>query len=99
MNSIKGKKIPSLIIAYEPIWAIGTGIAIKPEDGEKIHKFIYDYIRSNYSIDELRVIYGGSVTELNIKELMAQPHINGVLVGGASLDPFVFFNIVKFSIN
>lgn len=99
LNSIKGKKIPSLIIAYEPIWAIGTGIAIKPEDGEKIHKFIYDYIRSNYSIDELRVIYGGSVTELNIKELMAQPHINGVLVGGASLDPFVFFNIVKFSIN
>ncbi|MCL5880511.1 MAG: triose-phosphate isomerase [Deltaproteobacteria bacterium] len=98
LNSIKGKNITSLIIAYEPIWAIGTGIPIKPDDGEAMHRFIYDYIKSNFLIDELRIIYGGSVTESNISALMIEPHIDGVLVGGASLDPAAFFNIVKLSI-
>lgn len=97
LNAIKGKKVPSLIIAYEPIWAIGTGTAIKPEDGERMHEFIYNYVHSNYMTDELRVIYGGSITELNIKDFMDKPHIDGVLVGGASLDPSTFFNIAKLS--
>ena len=97
LNSIKGKKTSSLIIAYEPIWAIGTGIPIKPDDGEEMHGFIYDYVNANFLIDELRIIYGGSVTESNIKELIAEKHIDGVLVGGASLDPLVFFNICKLS--
>ena len=95
LNYIKGRNIPSLIVAYEPVWAIGTGMPIKVDDGEAMHGFISDYIISNFSIGELRVIYGGSVTEANIKELMGKPHIDGVLVGGASLDPQSFHNIFK----
>ncbi|MGC8555252.1 MAG: triose-phosphate isomerase [Candidatus Acidulodesulfobacterium sp.] len=95
LKYVKGTKIKSLIVAYEPIWAIGTGMPIKAEDGEAMHSFIYDYLKSSYSIDEIRVIYGGSVTEKNIKELMEKPHIDGVLVGGASLDPQSFYNIFK----
>ncbi len=95
LNSIKGRKISSLIIAYEPVWAIGTGMPIKADDGEKIHGFIRGYVDANFSVEGLRVIYGGSVTESNIKELMAKPHIDGVLVGGASLDPKIFCNIFK----
>ncbi|MFW0884410.1 triose-phosphate isomerase [Candidatus Acidulodesulfobacterium sp. H_13] len=93
----KSGKVYSLIIAYEPVWAIGTDLPIRPEDGDKMHRFIYDYVRSNYEVDELRIIYGGSVKESNIKELMDEPYINGVLVGGASLDPSVFLNIVRLS--
>ncbi len=95
LNSVKGKSVSSLIVAYEPVWAIGTGMPIKADDGEAMHGFIYDYIKSGFSIGELRVIYGGSVTEANIEELMGKPHIDGVLVGGASLDPQSFYNIFK----
>ncbi|MHB1545364.1 MAG: triose-phosphate isomerase [bacterium] len=95
LSHVKERNLPSLIIAYEPVWAIGTGMPIKADDGEAMHKFIYDYLKSNFSIGELRVIYGGSVTEANIKELMSKPHIDGVLVGGASLDPQSFYNIFK----
>lgn len=95
LSSIKGKSISSLIVAYEPVWAIGTGIPIKPADGEAMHGFIYDYVLANFRVDEFRIIYGGSVTESNIKELMGKPHIDGVLVGGASLDPEIFYNIFK----
>ncbi len=95
LNCIKGRNVSSLIVAYEPVWAIGTGIPIKADDGEAMHKFISGYITSNFSIGEFRVIYGGSVTEANIKELMDNPHIDGVLVGGASLDPQSFYNIFK----
>jgi len=97
LRPIQDRKISSLIIAYEPIWAIGTGVAAKSEDGEKMHNFIHNYIHSNYQISELRVIYGGSVSETNITELITKPHIDGVLVGGASLDPAVFLNVVRLS--
>ena len=99
LKYVKGTDIKSLIVAYEPVWAIGTGMPIKAEDGEAMHGFIYDYLKSVYSIDEIRVIYGGSVTEKNIKELMEKPHIDGVLVGGASLDPQSFYNIFRLSAN
>lgn len=98
LNSLKNKKIPSLIVAYEPIWAIGAGAPIGPEDGEKMHAFIYKYLNDNFIIEELRVIYGGSVTQSNIKMLITNKHIDGVLVGGASLDPSSFYNIYKFSL-
>ncbi len=88
-----------LIIAYEPIWAIGTGASIEPEDGEKMHKFIYEYLTDNYDIKNFSVIYGGSVTEKNINFLMEKNHIDGVLVGGASLDPQSFFNIYSFAVS
>lgn len=99
LNSIKGRNISSLIVAYEPVWAIGTGVPINANDGEAMHRFIHDYINANLQVEELRVIYGGSVTESNIKELMDKPDIDGVLVGGASLDPQVFYNIFKLAID
>ncbi len=92
-------EIDELIVAYEPIWAIGTGAPIEPEDGEKMHKFIYKHLNNNYSIKNCSVIYGGSVTEKNINTLMKKEHIDGVLVGGASLDPQSFFNIYKFAVS
>ncbi|MCL5673188.1 MAG: triose-phosphate isomerase [Deltaproteobacteria bacterium] len=92
-------EIDELIVAYEPIWAIGTGAPIEPEDGEKMHKFIYKHLNNNYSIKNFSVIYGGSVTEKNINTLMKKEHIDGVLVGGASLDPQSFFNIYKFAVS
>ena len=98
LNSIKGRNISSLIVAYEPVWAIGTGMSIKADDGEAMHGFIYDYLKTGFSIGDLRVIYGGSVTEANIEELMGKPHIDGVLVGGASLDPQSFYNIFKLAV-
>ncbi len=90
-------RISSLVIAYEPVWAIGTGMPIRPQDGEDMHKFIYDFVNSYIKVDELRVIYGGSVTESNISDLMVMSHINGALVGGASLDPSKFFNLFRLS--
>ncbi len=95
----KSIKIDELIVAYEPIWAIGTGASIEPEDGEKMHEFIYKHLNKNYSIKNFSVIYGGSVTEKNINVLMEKEHIDGVLVGGASLDPQSFFNIYKFAVS
>ncbi len=95
LKYVKGTVIKSLIVAYEPVWAIGTGMPIKAEDGEAMHRYIYDYLESGYSISETRVIYGGSVTEKNIQEIMDKPHIDGVLVGGASLDPQSFYNIFR----
>ncbi len=93
--SLKARNIPALIVAYEPLWAIGTGVPIAPEDGETMHRFIYEHLNKNYKIEELRILYGGSVTETNIKPLVKKEHIDGVLVGGASLDPVVFFDIFK----
>jgi triosephosphate isomerase len=92
-------EIDELIVAYEPVWAIGAGSSIKPEDAEKMHKFIYKHLNNNYSIKNFSVIYGGSVTEKNINILMEKEHIDGVLVGGASLDPQSFFNIYKFAVS
>lgn len=80
----------NLIIAYEPIWAIGTGINAQPEQAQEVHVFIKKLIKT-------KIIYGGSVTPDNISSLMAQPAIDGALVGGASLDLAKFSQIINFS--
>ncbi len=77
-----------VIIAYEPIWAIGTGKTATPEQAEEVHAFIKEYLGN------VRVIYGGSVKPENAHSLMAQPHVDGVLVGGASLKPASFYDII-----
>lgn len=85
------------IIAYEPIWAIGTGLSADPEYVQLIHKFIKNYIAQYDSIDinDIIVQYGGSINHSNIKKFLEQPDINGFLIGNASLIPENFLKIIK----
>ncbi|WP_375656759.1 triose-phosphate isomerase [Bartonella sp. CM120XJJH] len=83
------------IIAYEPIWAIGTGNTATLEDIAKIHHFIRDKVRSRFGDEgkKIRLLYGGSVKPSNAFELLSIPHVNGVLIGGASLKAVDFLTI------
>ncbi|MDP8220983.1 MAG: triose-phosphate isomerase [Candidatus Stygibacter frigidus] len=78
-----------LLIAYEPVWAIGTGRTATPQQAQEIHKMIREWIAEKYDLktaENLPILYGGSVKPSNLAELMTQPDINGGLIGGASLD-------------
>jgi triosephosphate isomerase len=83
------------IIAYEPVWAIGTGLTATPEQAEEVHAAIRKHIAAKDPelALEIRLLYGGSVKAANAAELFSQPNIDGGLVGGASLDPQEFFDI------
>ncbi len=88
-----------IVVAYEPVWAIGTGKTATPEQAEEVHQFIRRKLEKLYSkgvANSLRIQYGGSVTPENIYGLMAQPDIDGALVGGASLKVESFSRIVRF---
>ena len=86
-NCLKNIK-EDIVIAYEPIWAIGTGKNATPQQAEEVHKFIRGLLSKN-----TQIIYGGSVKKDNVKDLMQMNNINGALVGGASLDPKSFAKI------
>jgi len=89
----------SLVIAYEPVWAIGTGKTATPEQAEEVHALIRTLLRElagENGGDAVRILYGGSVKADNIDALMAQPNIDGALVGGASLDAAAFSRIIAF---
>lgn len=89
---------PTLTVAYEPVWAIGTGKTATPEQAQEAHSFIREWFRSNFNAqaaDTLRILYGGSVKPNNISELMAQQDIDGALVGGASLKADSFVDIIR----
>jgi len=86
------------IIAYEPVWAIGTGKTATPAQAQEVHAFIRELLAAMFDssvADRVRIQYGGSVKSANAKELLGQPDIDGALVGGASLDPKGFADIVK----
>lgn len=87
-----------LVVAYEPVWAIGTGVNATPEQAEEVHVFIRSLLAEVYSAalaDAIRIQYGGSVKPGNAQELLSQNNIDGALVGGASLDAESFAEIVK----
>jgi len=87
-----------ILIAYEPVWAIGTGRTATPEIAAAVHKFVRQCVESRFSSSHasaVRILYGGSVKPDNIKGLMAQEELDGALVGGASLDPKSFASLVK----
>ena len=88
-----------LLIAYEPVWAIGTGKTASPEQAEEAHRFIRDELAKMFGNDaseQIRILYGGSVKPENVASLMAQENVDGGLVGGASLQPDSFARIVNF---
>lgn len=88
-------RIENLIIAYEPVWAIGTGRADKPSDTVEMVKFVKNLLTTHYSLLTPRVLYGGSVTAKNAAAFLNRPEIDGALVGGASLKPGEFKKIVE----
>jgi len=100
LKDISADDMKNVVIAYEPVWAIGTGKTATPEQANEVHALIRQKVKALYSADiaeGLRIQYGGSVTPENISTLMAMPDIDGALVGGASLKPESFAALVKFT--
>jgi triosephosphate isomerase len=96
---LSGPQFARIVIAYEPVWAIGTGKTATPEIAADAHRVIRAQVREKFGKDAgdaVRILYGGSVKADNVKTLMAQPEIDGSLVGGASLDAVSFASIVNF---
>ncbi|MBD3367830.1 MAG: triose-phosphate isomerase [Candidatus Eisenbacteria bacterium] len=87
-----------VVIAYEPVWAIGTGRTATPEQADEVHRLIRDLIRANFGgcvADGVRILYGGSVKPGNAGEILSQNDVDGVLVGGASLEAVSFARIIE----
>jgi triosephosphate isomerase len=97
-HAISGKKAGKLVIAYEPVWAIGTGLTATPVQAQAVHAFIRSWLANTFgeaTADRVVVQYGGSVKADNALELLSSPDIDGALVGGASLKPDDFLGIIS----
>jgi triosephosphate isomerase (TIM) len=98
VGALTPEEFSRILIAYEPVWAIGTGRTATPEIAAAVHKFVRQCAAAQFSeshASALRILYGGSVKPDNIQGLMAQEDLDGALVGGASLDPKSFASLVK----
>jgi triosephosphate isomerase len=98
LQDVTPEQMGQVVVAYEPVWAIGTGVTASPEQAEETHAFIRKWISQRFSpsvADATRIQYGGSVKADNARELLAKPNIDGALVGGASLKADQFLAIVR----
>jgi triosephosphate isomerase len=99
LDAVTADEARRVVIAYEPVWAIGTGKVATPEQAQEVHAFIRSRIAAKHGkgvADALRVLYGGSVKPDNVKGLMALPDVDGALVGGASLKADSFLKLVHY---
>jgi len=99
LEDFSADNLKRLVIAYEPVWAIGTGKTATSEQAQEVHQFLRSVLEKSFGnmlAKSIRILYGGSVKPNNIAELMAMPDVDGALVGGASLDPETFSKIVHF---
>jgi triosephosphate isomerase len=96
LDNVEDERLADVVIAYEPVWAIGTGRVATPEQAQEAIAFVRALVgdRSADAGERVRVLYGGSVKPENAAEMLVQPDVDGALVGGASLDPEVFARIV-----
>jgi triosephosphate isomerase (TIM) len=99
LAGLSAEQVAGLVVAYEPVWAIGTGEVATPEDAQEVCAAIRERIRDKLSPEAagaVRVLYGGSVKPANVAAIMAQPDVDGALVGGASLQADEFGGICRF---
>lgn len=97
LNGISGDEIVDVVIAYEPIWAIGTGETASPDQAQEMHEFIRGIVKAMYdkeAADSVRILYGGSMKSGNAEELLGKSDVDGGLIGGASLDASSFSEII-----
>jgi triosephosphate isomerase len=97
-SGVSAEDMKKCVIAYEPVWAIGTGKVATPDQAEEVHAAIRKMIEKNYSkeiADAVQIQYGGSVNDQNAKEILAKPNVDGALVGGASLKVEPFMGIIS----
>ncbi|MBU4484937.1 triose-phosphate isomerase [bacterium] len=98
LDGLTSEEVGDLIIAYEPVWAIGTGKTATPEQAQEVHGFLREVIANNFSsdaADKVRILYGGSMNPKNADELIKQKDIDGGLIGGAALKPESFIELIK----
>jgi len=98
LAGLSAEKVSAVTVAYEPVWAIGTGLTATPEQAQEVHEFIRGFLAEIYDgqlADEIRILYGGSVKADNAADLMGRADIDGVLVGGASLKVDDFVAIIE----
>ncbi len=101
LAGLSDEKLSAVTVAYEPVWAIGTGVTATPDQAQEVHDFIRKLLGRMYDgqlAEEIRILYGGSVKPGNAGELMGQPDIDGLLVGGASLKADDFLGIIEAAI-
>jgi triosephosphate isomerase (TIM) len=98
LREVPTERAAEVVVAYEPVWAIGTGRTATPAMAQEVHAFVRERLGARFGAagQAMRIQYGGSVKPENVDDLMAQPDIDGALVGGASLDPEAFARIVRF---